>query len=408
MLRHTRYKYFLPLILLCIYIAAVHCCFSQNQQRCYEAAVASDRGEQFACVWSYRSLGNGVIEGASIRKFERERFRTFTISDSAPDVNDLYPALCWTRGKIFVAWQREQRGISRIVGRFFSSDGKALSSVLPISDTTHRRIVMRPSVQANSEGSLLVAWQDYRNGSADIYAQLLDSTLHPLGSNQMLNDDQHDALQGVPKISKNNATEYATIWIDKRSDSIAYFFQRFSMQPEGRNVLLDSVQPKDLTMTAASTWCSDRRIRFVWKDYREGNGNIFSKQYDVLSSTSSKTEKINDDAGSKWQRLPDIDRDAKDRTIICWEDYRNTERNQQGDVYMQALGSTGKRVGKNVRVNDGSDRRARYNPSIAMNSAGDALIVWHQAERGLIEIVGTWISFPTTRRGKNFRISVRE
>ena len=376
-------------------------------KNCYEASVSCNLRKGFACVWSYRTNGTGMIVGTILRTNQTQNRTLFQISDSSHTTIDLHPSVCWMNDAVlFVAWERNTGENKQIVGRLMNDQGNALSPVFAMSDTSATHVALYPSVQSNSRSEALAVWQDYRDGNPDIYAQQFKDNGTPSGKNVRLNDDTGRALQGVPTISVHNSERFIILWIDNRIESKwSYFYQLWDQGPAGSNMLLDSIPKKDMTMLGSSKWNGPNSAVFAWKDYRNGNSDIFMKEIDVEQKKMKTTKKINDDHDQKWQRLPVLGGDEKKRTIICWEDYRDTDLNQTGDIYAQAFTSSLSRNGKNFRVNDRNEICRRINPQIAVTAAGEYLIVWHQVVGKEYQIAGQWFSYPHKRCGNNFILS---
>ncbi|MCZ7557175.1 MAG: hypothetical protein M5R41_12320 [Bacteroidia bacterium] len=373
----------------------------------WHAAVDENGNGLYCVVWTQRGEGVSKIRALFLRQGQREEIRVFDVSAPNPGFEDSKPAVTFLNcDTAIVAWQRGGDGRQRVLYRLLAGNGQALSDEGWISDA--EADAMLPALRRTPVGALAV-WQDFRNLQLDIYARPMNAEGLPEGHASMLNDDGGRALQGQPKLSAGSCPAALAVWSDNRVDGKwKFYYQLWRAGPVGENVLLDSAQRKNMTTLAAAAWMSQDTAVFVWKDYREGHSNIYRRVADISRSTLTPAQRINDDDGDRWQRLPVIAGDGRGNMVMCWEDYRNTETNQQGDTYMQVFERDGSPRGGNQRVNDRDDRIPRKAPVIAMAVDGVYLIVWHQGEESSFDLVGQWFRYPDERLGENFCLTCRE
>ncbi|MFZ1731339.1 MAG: hypothetical protein WBQ23_07875 [Bacteroidota bacterium] len=365
----------------------------------HASLTGSDAGLWF-CSWSERTRSGAAVRGAFLERGQRQDFRFLDVSGPVEGVEDERPSAAFlTDSTLLVVWQRRSGTSNTILARVLSING-SMREVFEVSNESAP--AMMPSAGCNTVGEVLVTWQDYRNGDVDIYAQKFDASARRIGTNVKINDDNSHALQGQPRAAADNASTFLLLWPDNRDDGAwKFYYQRFG-SANARNVLIDSAQRKAMTTLISGTSLGNDSAVFAWKDYREGHSNIYLRRADLNKGTFTSAERINDDTGERWQRLAAIDGNGQGNIVLCWEDYRNTEINQRGDIYMQAFARDGLRIGANMKVNDRDDRIARKMPSIVMESDGLYLVIWHQGEEGAFHLAGQWLRYPSERVGANF------
>ena len=88
-----------------------------------------------------------------------------------------------------------------------------------------------------SDSSFVVAWTDYRNLNADIYAQRFNANGTPIGTNFRVNDDTGTEDQMSPCIAVNGSGDFIIAWEDDRNGDPDIYAQRYSKngQPIGNN-----------------------------------------------------------------------------------------------------------------------------------------------------------------------------
>lgn len=359
----------------------------------------SDAGLWF-CAWSERTRSGAEVRGAFLRRGQRADILAFDLGLPGTAVEEERPAgVFLTDSTVLLVWQRRSEGRQAITARIVHRSG-LVEPAFGVSDQTAPEVM--PTAGRNAAGEIVVAWQDYRNGNADIYAQRFDTRGRRIGANVLVNDDGTGAMQGQPRVAADNGDSFLLLWPDNRIDGAwKFYYHRFGGHA-ARNVLIDSAQRKAMTTLISGVCLPGDSAFFAWKDYRAGTSNIYRRIADLRRGAFSPAERVNDDEGNRWQRLAAVDGNGRGEVVVCWEDYRNTVTNQRGDTYLQPFARDGSRVGVNIRVNDRDDRRARKMPSIVMDPDGWYLVIWHQGEEGIANLVGQWMRFPAQREGANF------
>jgi len=372
----------------------------------WHAVLADDDAARVYCAWSQREAHRAVIRVALLSPGKEHTIRHITIPQPG-NCEDVRPALaCLGSGVLLVAWQRGCAGSRRIVSLLLDSLLQPLGEVTTVAGKMNP---VMPSAGSNHRGEALLAWQDFRNGNFDVYARRYDREGTPMNRDLRVNNDDGAALQGPPRVARDNRDDFIVLWPDNREDGKWKFYaQRIEDDLVGTNMLVDSAQRKAMTTLASAVRLTQDSAVFAWKDYREDHSNIYRRRADVRIGECSPAERINDDSTARWQRLVVIDSDGRGNAVSCWEDYRNTEINQRGDIYLQPFARDGSFLGVNQKVNTRNDRIARKMPGITMLSDGSFLVIWHQGEVGAFNLYGQWYRYPAVRIGGNFCLTCNE
>ncbi len=83
--------------------------------------------------------------------------------------------------------------------------------------------------------------------------------------------------------------------------------------------------------------------------------------------------RVNDDSGTAWQGQPSLAVDPDGNAYAVWSDVRSGA--YEYDIYF-SYRPVGGSWGPNVKVNDDPGTRDQWNPSIAVDSSGNAYAVW--------------------------------
>jgi hypothetical protein len=114
-----------------------------------------------------------------------------------------------------------------------STDGGAHFGVpVKVNDDPAGNPQAFPSVAIGLEGRLFVAWEDLRNGQADIYFAEIEGRVG-ISPNRIVNDDTHGTAQDHPSLAVDAAGRPYLIWTDSRGNTFA---ERNDDDEEGNEV----------------------------------------------------------------------------------------------------------------------------------------------------------------------------
>lgn len=120
----------------------------------------------------------------------------------------------------------------------------------------------------------------------------------------------------------------------------------------------------------------------VWRDGRNGNGDIYFAYRTASGTTWSASARVNDDIGIAEQSYPAIAVDPDGNAYAVWID----DRSGKQDIYF-AYRPVGGTWGANTRINDGVGTTDNviynvYEPAIAVDATGSAYVVWVDSRNG--------------------------
>jgi hypothetical protein len=121
---------------------------------------------------------------------------------------------------------------------------------------------------------------------------------------------------------------------------------------------------------------------FVWQDYRANNWDIYAQKFNSSGEAQWGASDVSvGDNPNDVQRNPDIAVDSSGNAFIVWEDERDGISDE--NVYAQKLNSVGTvQWGSDVKVNEDNDDETQTFPSVVCDSNGNAIIVWADRKSG--------------------------
>ena len=183
-----------------------------------------------------------------------------------------------------------------------------------------------PQISSDGSGNVYVAWEDYRNGSGDIYFNYSSD----YGANWLIEDIRLDTgdIPGEndswsPQISDNGSGTVYVIWEDDRDGSGDIYFNYSS--DYGINWQTDHMRMDDGdTPGASSSWypqiSSDNsgNVYGAWEDYRNGYANVYFNSYTVMVDSDNDGISDNEDLCPGFDDGLDADTDdIPDGCDIC-------------------------------------------------------------------------------------------
>jgi hypothetical protein len=198
-----------------------------------------------------------------------------------------------------------------------------------------------PKMISDNEGGAIITWQDGRNGNLDIYAQRISGT----GSRQwtisgvpvcLLVTEQHEPI--IVSASNHKAI---IAWEDERNGTYDIYIQRLEVEDGdydwdlNGNVVCDAASTqRNPVMTAGLS--GDAIL--AWEDNRNGNMDIYASRISNwgISSWGTNGIAVCDHTASSY--LPAITSNGGGGAYIAWEDWRS---GTDYDIYAAKLDVAG-------------------------------------------------------------------
>lgn len=423
-----------------------------------EPKAVSDGFGGFYLAW--RDESSGKIFAARHDVSLSETIAPFVINDiSSISYAGPYDIDSYSDQRLITVWE-DYGTANNICLRIFSSTGTPLTDAIKINSDTNFVSHWVPSLAVDGLGAMGIVWEDYRNGNADIYFQLVNADGSLRGPNLGIVEGLYDdSVQYLPEIVYSARDGYAISWLDRRhvtqrvytqryatdsglvggnieisnSDSLAndwdiamdvsssgdlslawasigeteqILLQRFSsgFTPNGTAVIVSSHAPGSRWGTSLCVGVSDKLI-CSWTDFRSGNDDIY---LELLSSAGTpllvEDLLVNDDSAGAESTEPDLAIIDQTKGVVVFTDARN----DAGDIFMQLAGADGSLIGTNLKVSSDLTGSLQNEPAVAVSSS-DILVVWNDSRpiSGTTgqRIFGRYLSHSGDFNGPDFVIS---
>ena len=192
-------------------------------------------------------------------------------------------------------------------------------------------------------GGAILAWEDQRFGNRDVYVQRLDSRGHPLWTVDGVAVVTDPAEQVTPKIAPDGLGGAIVAWEDFRTFTDDIYAQRISAAGVplwtngGVPVCTSSGKQDRLTIVADGAGGAI----VAWSDYRSGDVDVYAQRVDSIGAVQWAANGITVVSTTNPQYGPEMASDGTGGAVIVWTDYRTGNQAGYGDLYAQRLSGAG-------------------------------------------------------------------
>ncbi len=358
--------------------------------------VANFEGENFVIVWEDWRNGEPDIYGQIYDSIGMCRGINFRVNDDYNSKQQFYPWVSMSISTFVVVWEDWRNGNADIYAQIYDSLGTTKGINFRINDNIGSSNQLGVSVSMSDSGSFVVVWEDWRNGDADIYGQLYDSNGSPVGSNFKVNANFNSSSQQRPTISSDSLENFIVVWEDWRDGNASIYGKIYD--GAGNSLVEDFKISKG---EKPSVWMNDREdFVIVWE---KGTDGIYGRIYNLAGVPQAEEFKISSDVSDKLDPRVTINEEI----IVTWTDYR--ENNP--DIYGQRFNLSGVPQGSNFKINNDGASSYQDFPAIGMDSTGNFVIIWYDYRNGSRgpyndpDIYGQKYNKSGEPCGSNFRIN---
>jgi hypothetical protein len=243
-----------------------------------------------------------------------------------------------------------------------------------------------PSSVSDGTGGAIVTWVDYRSGNGDIYAQRISAagTVQWTADGVALCAATGDQLG--PVIVSDGAGSAIVAWQDFRSGTCDIYAQRISaagtVEWTANGVALCSATGSQWNPTIVAAGAGAAIV--AWQDQRSGSNNddIYAQRVSAIGAVEWAADGVALCTATGWQESPAIGSDGADGAIVTWDDYRSSSY----DIYAQRISAAGTVQWTADGVALCSATGGQYHPAIVADGAGGAIVTWFDQRSGGYDI----------------------
>ncbi len=277
-------------------------------------------------------------------------------------------------GALIIAWNDERDDLLRVYAQKISPAGIPLwtpTGVMVCGVSDHE---LMPCVLATQTGGAVIAWNDHRGGSQDLYAQRLTAGGTPYWSPQGVPICMAPGTQSHARIVTDNCNGAVIAWRDGRAGNNDIYAQLInyggvSLWPLNGIPVCEETGTQDDMQLVSDT--AGGAIA-VWRDRRTGD-DIFAQR---ISNGGVPQWTINGIAicnEVSIQIEPAITPDGSGGAIISWRDGRNMDT----DLYAQKVNSSGVLQWAEDGVVVCNAPEPQSGPRLVDDETGGTIITWY-------------------------------
>jgi hypothetical protein len=364
-------------------------------------AIALDDSGNFVITWQDLRNGNYDIYAQRYNSSGDSLGYNFKVNDDTGTAGQATPAIAMNAsGNFVIAWTDRRTGYWDIYAQRYNSSGTPLGSNFKVSNALYEYNGERdPAITMNGNGDFVIVWEDFGNilYHSDIYGQMYYSDGVPYGNTFKVNDDISAADQSSPAVAMNNSGNFIVTWQDNRPNfEYNIYAQRYNSAgtPQDSNFRVND-DTSGAWQTNPSIAASDGSFLITWQDYREGNPDIYFREYHLSPVPLDSSYKLSDDTGTAGQSLPAVAYDGLSDFVFVWED----DRKGNQDIYAQRYFLYLFQGPNNYLVpNTQYASFAQNNPAVAATGLNN-YFVWQDDRRGNWDIYAKVVDWDWTDVG---------
>ncbi len=302
-----------------------------------------------------------------------------------------------------IVWNDYREGTSNIYAQLLDANGNLIGNNMKVNNTENDEEYVTPDVAVNENNQFLVVWSDLRDGYK-IYGQIIDENGNFVGDNFIVSDENIYSYQSQPAIG-SNGKEFIVVWRDGRNGSMYDIFAQ-KLDQDGNKIGGNFMVNAD--SQAVSKYDPDIAIKkdssyiVTWYYFNNGLYAPASIVRDKNNNMLSSQIELSDSSYSSLNNYYPQTATADSGFVVVW--YRNN--NGQYDIVGQLLNSSGGKIDSNFVIND-ANISSRYSPVAASDSSGNFVVTWYDYRNNYAQIYAQKF-INDTMSGGNFKISEDE
>jgi hypothetical protein len=318
-------------------------------------------------IFVARSIDGGDSFGSPLR---------LTDSDGQTDYSR--PVLDFDAdGRLLVAWESKVLGDADILIVKSHDTWGTFTSPVEASDGPVATEQVYPDMTVDDGGVVHLVWEDRRD-NRDIRASSATVSTLDFGVSVKVNDDIGNSWQEEPTIDADGQGDVYVAWYDRRDGDPRIYVAKstdggqtygFNMQASG-STTPPQFEP-DIKVIGGN-------VHVVWQDGRtEVNRDIYYASAPSHSLVFGASAKVNRGSSESNQGAPSLFVEPDGTVHVVWQDYRD----DVSDVYY-GVSTNGGRSFRDEKVNEaaGDSILEKDYPQVSVNAEGTIYVVWQDMD----------------------------
>lgn len=305
-------------------------------------AVVDDSNNLYVSFWDNRN------KTASDNNFEIY-FRRFIYNFGSPNITRVtnmanpskYGALAthnWgaddsstaaDSGRIYIAWQDarlysippagfEPKSYNIYFRTFMSRGGEGFGPEIQVSPYDSVNAANSPVVVTANDAQVFIVYQRANNGNTELYYAIYNRLTRTMGAEAPLTNDP--GFSGLATAAATRDGVVHVVWTDNRIFARNQLWWKRFVPGVGWSADSQIVVSAGSATTPSLASTRSGHLHLVWRDSRDGNNEIYYKEYTPAGGWDLVDTRLTINASSQIQ--PQVNADPMDNAYVVWTDSR--------------------------------------------------------------------------------------
>jgi hypothetical protein len=294
-------------------------------------------------------------------------------------------------GLTLVAWEDYREGRAKIYGQWINGEGFPIKKNFPIQDRAWSCQQLSPQVASSGEGEFSIVWRESKDGDWDVWLKRLPKIILKV-------NDHAIGFRGYPSLSYGKDGYLMICWVDWRG-GYDIFGQVYDSDlfPMGPNFRLND-EAGDTTYRDHPWVAGARGFVAVWREYSHERSHIYAQAFDSLAHSIGGNFRVG--LEGSYQFNPQVAFGRDNEFCVVWV----SEEGGDGEIYAQWFDGQGGSLTDPILVNDDGSGATQGNPTV-VGHQGEYIIAWNDYREGDGDIYGQKFSGAGLRQRMNFRLN---
>lgn len=350
----------------------------------WEAQAVSDGSGGAIIVWTYNYNGQMDIYAQKINANGVVQWAEGGVAVSVATGAQTIPQIVSDgSGGAIIAWQDTRNGNADIYAQRINAGGVAQWTANGASVAVLAGEQTFPAMVADGSGGAIIAWLDTRNGNSDIYAQRINASgagQWTYNGNAVCTDSSHQETLSMAPDGSGGAF---IAWQDYRSGKSTIYAQRLNTSGTGQltanGVVMSTAGSEQYTPYVASD-CSGGAI-VVWQDNGSSNGMIYAQKLNSGNSLVWTSTGKSASTSTAFKTYPVASCDGNGGAIVVWQQTGTDE-----DIYAQRIGSGGNNMWPPSGVSVSTAPGNQTERQLLGDGTGGGIIAWSDLRSGNTDV----------------------
>lgn len=231
-------------------------------------------------------------------------------------------------GRIYIAWQDARLYSIPTVGEpksynvyfrtYMSRGGVGFGPEIQVSPYDSINAANSPVVVTGDSARVFVIYQRANNGNTELYYAIYHSLTGVMDAEQPLTNDPN--FSGLASAASTRNGVVHVVWTDNRILTRNQIWWKRFVPGIGWSADSQIVVSSGSATTPSLASTRSGRLHLVWRDNRDGNNEIYYKEYTPAGGWDLVDTRLTINSASQIQ--PQVDADPMDNVYVVWTDSR--------------------------------------------------------------------------------------